>query len=641
MKGFILNAFLCIALFFSSFAFPLHVYALGDTRQDNAASTQNKLSGSLDLTQWWVHLDPQKGPSFEAIEENNWQQVGNGTNGTVSVVTIDLNGLVYIGGDFTAICGNAACDSGNLTLRGLAVWDGTSWQGLGGYGTNGAVYSIAVTGTHVYIGGIFDLICTNQSCSFGTSARNIAHWNGSAWSALSYGLNSFVYAVAANGNTVYAGGHFTQICGNSSCSSGNVAANHLVKWDGVQWSSIGYGVSASVYALLLSGTDLYVGGYFTNLCANTTCSTLGVSINYIARWSVAASTWYSMGNGLSAQVRAIAAGSNGSIFVGGFFTQTCGNQTCNSGNLAVNRIARWNGSDWSALGYGVNSDVYAIAVRGSNVYIGGNLTQVCGNADCNSANTTANRIAGWNGSAWSALANGVNAYTGALAATNTTLYAGGMFTLACGDAVCSTGNTTANRITRFSLPVTTTLYSRAAEDGFILETSEASQLGGTVSAAAATFNLGDSAAKQQARGILSFSTSGIPDTAVITAVTLRVKKYNVVGGGDPLSIFQGFMIDVKNGFFTSTDLLAGDFQAAANKTYGPVTPVLLNGWYNINLTPAKGYVNKLATGSGLTQFRLRFKLDDNNDALANYLVFYSGNAGAADQPQLVVTYSTP
>ncbi|MBI5932062.1 MAG: hypothetical protein HY867_00025 [Chloroflexi bacterium] len=52
-------------------------------------------------------------------------------------------------------------------------------------------------------------------------------------------------------------------------------------------------------------------------------------------------------------------------------------------------------------------------------------------------------------------------------------------------------------------------------------------------------------------------------------------------------------------------------------------------------------INKLATGSGLTQIRLRFKLDDNNNAVANYLSLYSGNAGAASRPQLVIGYTVP
>ncbi|MBI5934797.1 MAG: hypothetical protein HY867_13925 [Chloroflexi bacterium] len=101
------------------------------------------------------------------------------------------------------------------------------------------------------------------------------------------------------------------------------------------------------------------------------------------------------------------------------------------------------------------------------------------------------------------------------------------------------------------------------------------------------------------------------------------------------------MLDIRKGMFGTSALQVSDFQAAANKSYGPFTPTLAGCWYSINLTSAKAYVNKLATNGGLTQIRLRFKLDDNNNGVANFLSLYSGNAGAAAHPQLIVEYYVP
>ena len=187
----------------------------------------------------------------------------------------------------------------------------------------------------------------------------------------------------------------------------------------------------------------------------------------------------------------------------------------------------------------------------------------------------------------------------------------------------------------------TTFKSIAAQDGWVLESSENSNAGGTRNATASTIQLGDSAAKQQYRGILSFNTSSLPDTAVISAVTLKLKSSAIVGGGNPVTAFQGFMVDIKQGVFGTTALQTVDFQATAGHTYGPFKPAAVSGWYTINLTAAQAYVNKLALNSGLTQIRLRFQLDDNNDALANYLSLFSGNAAAANRPQLIITYSVP
>ena len=61
-------------------------------------------------------------------------------------------------------------------------------------------------------------------------------------------------------------------------------------------------------------------------------------------------------------------------------------------------------ADWVSLNPGMpgaNADVYAIAVDGSgNVYVGGDFTVI--------GTVTANYIAKWNGSAWSALGSGMN-----------------------------------------------------------------------------------------------------------------------------------------------------------------------------------------------------------------------------------------
>ena len=190
--------------------------------------------------------------------------------------------------------------------------------------------------------------------------------------------------------------------------------------------------------------------------------------------------------------------------------------------------------------------------------------------------------------------------------------------------------------------VTLTVQSTGTQDGWVLESSETSGKGGTLNSAATTFNLGDDATKKQYLGILSFSTgASLPDTAVITGVTLKVMKKGIVGGGNPVTAFKGFMVDIKNGILGTAALQAADFQAKASHSYGPFMPVPISNWYSMDLTGGSAFINKLASGSGLTQIRLRFKLDDNNNAIANYLALYSGNAPTVNRPQLVISYYVP
>ena len=47
------------------------------------------------------------------------------------------------------------------------------------------------------------------------------------------------------------------------------------------------------------------------------------------------------------------------LYAGGDFTT--------AGGVTANRIAGWNGTSWSALGVGANDNVYSIAVSGSDV----------------------------------------------------------------------------------------------------------------------------------------------------------------------------------------------------------------------------------------------------------------------------------
>lgn len=186
---------------------------------------------------------------------------------------------------------------------------------------------------------------------------------------------------------------------------------------------------------------------------------------------------------------------------------------------------------------------------------------------------------------------------------------------------------------------TATIASTGVQDGWVLESTETSSIGGTLDASASTLRLGDDATKKQYRDILSFNTGpGLPDAATIVGVTLKVKKQGIVGGGNPITTFQGVIVEIKNGVIGTAALQTTDFQTAIPNPLGPFSPVVAANWYSIDLTSALGSINK----TGLTQLRLRFKLDDNNNAIANYLSLYSGNtAVAADRPQLVITYYLP
>jgi len=91
---------------------------------------------------------------------------------------------------------------------------------------------------------------------------------------------------------------------------------------------------------------------------------------------------------LDGPVHRVAVAPNGDIYIGGEFTKV--------NDITVNRIAKWNGTTWSALGTGIpGGSVHAIAFSGNDVYIGGNFVTA--------GSVSANNIARWNGSQWSYL----------------------------------------------------------------------------------------------------------------------------------------------------------------------------------------------------------------------------------------------
>lgn len=198
-------------------------------------------------------------------------------------------------------------------------------------------------------------------------------------------------------------------------------------------------------------------------------------------------------------------------------------------------------------------------------------------------------------------------------------------------------------------PITTqTLNVRAQPliGGYILESSQTSNAGGAMNGATATFNVGDAAANKQYRAILSFTTGGLPDNAVVTKATLKINRPAtgfLVGNDDPFAWGLGLKADVCKPIFGSANTLQLDdfnYASAANciaaaGTFG-ATPTA--DWHSANiLATAFAKINR----TGLTQFRLRFAKDDNDDGLADYLKFYSGDAPIANRPLLIIQYYVP
>ncbi len=192
----------------------------------------------------------------------------------------------------------------------------------------------------------------------------------------------------------------------------------------------------------------------------------------------------------------------------------------------------------------------------------------------------------------------------------------------------------------YSTYITSTLRSIGTNDGWVLESSETSAIGGILNSSETTFHLGDDSSNKQYRGILHFSTASLPDNAVLVSAILKIKKIALVGT-NPFTTHGALQLDIrKSKFGTLATLEAGDFQASATKLIGAsFSAAAASNWYSAVIpNTSYTYINK----AGNTQFRLRFNTNNNNDLGSDYLSFYSGDyATVSLRPQLIIKYYLP
>jgi ELWxxDGT repeat protein len=178
-------------------------------------------------------------------------------------------------------------------------------------------------------------------------------------------------------------------------------------------------------------------------------------------------------------------------------------------------------------------------------------------------------------------------------------------------------------------------------DGWVRESGETTGVGGTINASSAVFNLGDDTLDRQYRAILSFNTATLPDTAVVTGLVLAIRSQGI-SGTDPFTTHGDLRVDIRKGPFGNNNALQmGDFQAAASRNNVgtiPNSPDAEN-WYVTKLL-ATAYAN--INPAGVTQLRLRFMTDDNDDGASDFIKFFSGNHGTlSNRPMLIVIYYLP
>lgn len=318
-----------------------------------------------------------------------WQGLAGGVDGSVEALTIfdpdgpddDAQPLLIVGGGFISV-------DGDDSMQKIAAWDGLQWlpMGSGMAGGNGTpvVSAIAVwdpdddgpVQPQLFAGG-------NFLEADGNTVNSIARWTGSTWTDLADGVNARVWSLAVfdpDGpgrlpSSLFVGGEFTQ--------AGAIEASGVARWDNLGWHDVDGGIDDPggphrAFAMSVFDEDgpggrdlprLFVGGDF--VLAG------GLAASNIARWD--GSVWSEVGGGANGWVQTMQTFDPDGpgprtlgLYAGGIFGSV--------GGMSVNRIARWDGRNWSSLSDGISGGASALAVYdapdgapGDMLYVGGPL----------------------------------------------------------------------------------------------------------------------------------------------------------------------------------------------------------------------------------------------------------------------------
>jgi hypothetical protein len=314
--------------------------------------------------------------------------------------------------------------AGDVAANSIAQWDGVQWQPLGSGIASGSsgVYALAVyddgSGEKLYAGGLFISVG-------GVATNSIAVWDGNAWAAVPGGGTGEFEQVRAF--EVYdsdgAGALPAQlVVGGVFSSIGGIAASNSAALTGSTWSQFGGGANGGVLSLRVHDGAIYAGGEFDSVGNRITRSTGGAWTPFTSGMTNGSDSVYALG--------VIAPGGTPVLYAAGEFANAAG--------AATHDIALYNGgAGFTPLGAaaneGTNNYVAALAPFFDGVdlrlFVGGGFTTVAGSS------VTANRLATWNGSAWSAVGAGTGMNGDVLALLpmyqdirGPSLYVGGTFT---------------------------------------------------------------------------------------------------------------------------------------------------------------------------------------------------------------------
>lgn len=346
-----------------------------------------------------------------------WTDFGSGpTLGDVYTAIETLGGTLFAGGDFLQV--------GTDPILNLAAWDGSAWNPPSGQLSVVALIHSMTTADNG------DLIAAGRFTSIGgVDANYIARHDGTMWHQLGNGTSDYIHEVVElpNGDIAVVG---------SFTAAGGVPAPRIARWDGSAWHHIaGNPVTYPVDMIVRASGELVVcgsngvagwdGSTWTNygpaksvdaitelsngdLVVSGWWSSFGVPAERLARWD--GSSWHAMGDGLDKPPKVFLPMPDGTLIAGGNFTA--------SGASPIEEVARFDGTTWTSISPNVNSTVHTLdRLPNGDILAGGFFWQI--------GTEYIKGIVRWDGTDWNPVGTGLLQGSGHGSAYATTVMANG------------------------------------------------------------------------------------------------------------------------------------------------------------------------------------------------------------------------
>ena len=464
------------------------LYVTGDFTMAGSVQVDHIARWNIADARWYPLASGLNGPGFALAFAHgrlyvggNFTQAGSRTArylagwdpvaGEWDTAVTDVSNVVYAleAGGGELFVGGCFDKAGSVPVRNIARWDGSSWHTMAG-GTNDCVMALAYVNGSLFVAGNFSLITLSQR---NIEARGIARWSADIWSALDGDIQNgatdveivdsvvhclmpgadgsfmilreysvrtgaviaertfpgYAERVLRDGNDLLVMGNFmlqdservavniarfagrriepvvgvmlrsvsgqvnaivisgtNLFVGGVFYAAGDSVVYNIARWNTEtgRWHPLGGGVNRDVTSMVIQGDSLIVGGMFD--------SAGGVPVRYVACWDLRRERWFPLDTGIGVVVRGLARDSSG-LYAAGYDRVVSALRWQTSPGI----VSRWNGRSWVQLGSArFDQGVNAVTVDRGQVYVTGNFRKV-------GEDTTARFVARWDGSEWHAV----------------------------------------------------------------------------------------------------------------------------------------------------------------------------------------------------------------------------------------------